>query len=492
MSRDMIKASRTTSPSLEFGRAWEYAPAAEAIDPAMVGRRWELYVGGRWRVPRSGRYVPVIAPSTEEVVAEVAEANARDVDDAVRAARRAGDGVWSRMRPPERTRCLLRLACALEERERELGAVESMDAGRPIAHARGLDLPLASAYLRYYAGWADKLEYAFHGLRARSAGVAGQILSCDCPLMAAVSNLAPALACGYAVVVKPSEATPLAALMLAGAVEDAGLPPGVFNVVTGGAATAAALAANAGVEVVVFSGARNAGSAVRGAALSAKVPNKRLAMQLESRASVVVFADAALDQAVDAVTRGLYVHLGQGALRAPIVLVEESAHDRLVRKWRDRMATLRVGDPLDKNTDVGPVASRARLETILAHIASAEREGAERHSPPIALPDRGYWLAPTLLTNGLASSPVAREPIAGPVLSVLTFRTADEAVALSNALGDGLCASIWTEKGSKALWMAQRTQARVLWANTYGKLDASSSFGLAGGREGLLPYGGPE
>ena len=492
MSRELIKAGRPASPALAFGGAWEYAPVAEAIDRAIVARRWDLFVGGRWRAPTSRKYVPTIAPATEDVLAEVAEANARDVNDAVRAARRACDGAWSRTRPAERTRCLLRLARAVEDKARELSVVESMDAGRPITASRDLDLPLAAAYLAYYAGWADKLEYAFQGRRPRAPGVVAQILSCDGPLVAAVASLAPALACGNTVVLKPSEATPLSALMLARAVEESGLPPGVFNVVTGGAATAEALAANPGVAVVAFAGSRSAGAAVRRAALGANLADDRLAMQWEGRTTVVVFADAALDQAVDAVARGLYAHLGQGTLRAPVVLVEESAHDRLVCKWRDRLATLRVGDPLDRNTDVGPIASRARLEKVLAHVEAAEREGGARYASPASLPDRGHWLAPTLLTNLRASSPVVREPIAGPVLSVLTFRTPEEAVAVASTVSDGRCASVWTEKGSKALWFAQQTRARVLWANAYGKVDASSPFGLAGGLQGLLAYGGPQ
>ncbi len=491
MSRHGIKAG-SPSPGLEFGRAWDYAAATETIDRAAIARRWDLFAGGRWRPPGSGHYAPTVAPGTEEVIAEVAEGDARDVDHAVRAARRAYDGAWSRMRVAERTRCLLRLARAVEEEARELSVVESMNAGRPITQSRDLDLPLAAAYLFYYAGWADKLEYAFQGRSARSRGVTAHVLSCDAALLTAASNLAPSLACGNTVVLKPSETTPLTALMLARLVEAADLPPGVVNVVTGGVATGKALAANAGVDVVVFTGSREAGAEVRRAALETNIARKTLAMQWEGRAAVVVFADAALDQAVDAVARGLYAHLGQGALRAPVVLVEESVHDRLVCKWKDRRATLRVGDPLDRNTDVGPIPSRTRLERIRSRLASAEREGAERHTSPCSLPDRGYWVAPTLLTNLSRSSSSVREPIGGPVLSVLSFRTPEEALELAHGVSDGLCASVWTEKGSKAIWMAERMRAAVLWANTYGKVDASSPFRLSGGRQGLSLYGGPK
>ena len=486
-------AAQEALQALDFGHAWDYAPAPEGIEHVKILPRYELFIGGEWRAPKSGKYFATVSPSTEQVLSEVANANAKDVDDAVRAARAAYEKYWSKMRPQERAKYIFRIARALQEKARELAIVESMDGGKPIKESRDVDLPLAAAHFFYHAGWADKLDYAFHGRRVRPLGVAGQIIPWNFPLLMAAWKIAPALACGNTVVLKPAETTPLTALMLAQIIEEAELPPGVVNIITGAGETGAALASHPDVNKVAFTGSTDVGKRIQKAIAGT---NKRLTLELGGKAANIVFADAPIDQAIEGIVNGIYFNQGHVCCAGSRLLVEESVHDIIVRKLRDRLATLRLGDPLDKNTDVGAINSKAQLEKITQLVAAGEQEGAERYSAPCALPQRGYWFPPTFFTGVSQSSRIAREEIFGPVLSVITFRTPDEALEKANNTMYGLSAGIWTDKGAKIFWMATRLKAGVVWGNTYNKFDPSSpfggykesGFGREGGRQGLAAY----
>jgi aldehyde dehydrogenase (NAD+) len=493
MSGEITKTREAPAAALDFGHAWDYAPAPEATDHVAIAARHELFVGGKWRAPRSGKYFDTISPSTEEKLAEVAEADERDVDEAVQSARRAYERYWSKTRPSERAKYVFRIARAIQEKARELAIVESMDGGKPIKESRDVDLPLAAAHFFYHAGWADKLDYAFQGRAWRPLGVAGQIVPWNFPLLMAAWKVAPALACGNTVVLKPAETTPLTALLLARIVEEAELPPGVVNVVTGAGATGAALAAHADVDKVAFTGSTDVGKRIQRALAGTR---KKLTLELGGKAANIVFADAPIDQAVEGIVNGIYFNQGHVCCAGSRLLVEESVHDLVVRKLEDRIATLRVGDPLDKNTDVGAINSKMQLEKIRELVAAGEEEGAERHTASCVLPSRGYFFAPTFFTGVAQSSRIAREEIFGPVLSILTFRTPEEAVEKANNTMYGLSAGVWTDKGAKIFWMAQRLKAGVVWGNTYNKFDPSSpfggykesGFGREGGRHGLLAY----
>jgi len=497
MSKALTKAKaslgRGAGFALDFGHAWDYAPAPEATDHVKIARRYELFIGGAWRAPRSGKYFATHSPSTEEKLAEVAEADARDVDDAVKAARNAYDKYWKKMRGAERAKYVFRIARAIQEKARELAIVESMDGGKPIKESRDVDVPLAAAHFFYHGGWADKLEYAFHGRRVRPLGVAGQIIPWNFPLLMAAWKIAPALACGNTVVLKPAETTPLTALFLARILEECELPPGVVNIVTGAGETGAALAGHPDVNKVAFTGSTEVGKRIQKAIAGSR---KRLTLELGGKAANVIFADAPIDQAVEGIINGIYFNQGHVCCAGSRLLVEESVHDLVVHKLRDRLATLRVGDPLDKNTDVGAINSKMQLEKITELVAAGEKEGAERYSAPCKLPSKGYFFAPTFFTGVSQSSRIAREEIFGPVLSILTFRTPDEAVEKANNTMYGLSAGIWTDKGAKIFWLAQKLKAGVIWGNTYNKFDASSpfggykesGFGREGGRQGLGAY----
>ncbi len=484
---------KTAALALEFGKAWEYAPAPETPDHIKLEERYQLFIGGKWMPPKSGKYFDTVSPSTEQTLAQVAEGNAEDVDRAVKAARHAYDKYWGKMRGAERAKYVFRIARALQEKARELAIVETMDGGKPIKESRDVDIPLASAHFFYNAGWADKLDYAFHGRKVRPLGVAGQVIPWNFPLLMAAWKIAPAIACGNTVVLKPAETTPLTALLLAQIIEEAELPPGVVNIVTGAGETGAALVAHPDVNKVAFTGSTDVGKKIQRALAGS---GKRLTLELGGKAANIVFADAPLDQAVEGIVGGIYFNQGHVCCAGSRLLVEESVHDILVRKLKDRMATLRLGDPLDKNTDVGAINSRAQLERIKELVLSGEREGAERFSAPCELPGKGFWFPPTFFTNASQSCRIAREEIFGPVLTIMTFRTPDEAIEKANNTMYGLSAGIWTDKGSKIFHVATRLQAGVIWANTYNKFDPSSpfggykesGFGREGGRQGLAAY----
>ncbi len=492
--RETVKHGDTTKAlALEFGSAWEYAPSPESPDHVKIDKRYELFVGGAWRAPKSGKYFPTISPSTEETLAEVAEANAEDVDIAVQAARHAYDKYWSKLAPSERAKYIFRIARALQEKARELAIVETMNGGKPIKESRDVDLPLAAAHFFYHAGWADKLPLAFHGRSVRPLGVAGQIIPWNFPLLMAAWKIAPALACGNTVVLMPAETTPLTALLLAKIIEEAELPPGVVNIITGAGATGAALAAHRGVDKIAFTGSTEVGKRIQRAIAG---QGKRLTLELGGKAANIVFADAPLDQAVEGIVNGIYFNQGHVCCAGSRLLVEESIHDTLVRKLRDRMSTLRLGDPLDKNTDVGAINSKAQLERIRELVDAGEQDGAERFSVECKLPARGYWFPPTFFTGASQSSRIAREEIFGPVLTIMTFRTPDEAIEKANNTMFGLSAGVWTDKGAKIFQMATKLRAGVVWGNTFNKFDPTSpfggykesGFGREGGRQGLAAY----
>ncbi len=471
----------------------EYAPSQESTAIVSLRDEYGLWIGGEWVEPRSGNTFPSINPATEDQLALVAEAGEEDVDRAVAAARKAFDGGWRDLPGRERAKYLYRIARLLQERSREFAVLETLDGGKPIKESRDVDLPLAAAHFFHYAGWADKLDYAFAGRRGRPIGVAGQVIPWNFPMLMAAWKLAPALATGNTVVLKPAETTPLTALLLAQVLEDAELPPGVVNIVTGAGATGAALVGHAGVDPVAFTGSTDVGKRIQTGLAGS---GKRLTLELGGKAANVVFEDAAIDQAVEGVVNGIWFNQGHVCCAGSRLLVQESVAEHFLDRLRTRLDTLRVGDPLDKNTDVGAINSQKQLDKIRELVASGVDEGAEIHQSSCPLPDKGYFFAPTIFTGVSQSHRIAREEIFGPVLSVLTFRTPDEAVEKANNTPYGLSAGVWTEKGSRILWMAERLRAGVVWANTFNQFDPTSpfggykesGFGREGGRHGLAPY----
>ncbi|MDA8290503.1 MAG: aldehyde dehydrogenase family protein [Actinomycetota bacterium] len=452
-----------------------------------------LFVDGEFVEPASGAYFPTVDPATEETLAQVAEAGGDDVDRAVAAAGRAQRDVWGPMRGSERAKYLFRVARLLQERSREIAVLESLDNGKPIRESRDVDVPLAAAHFFYYAGWADKLPYAGFGPAPRPVGVAGQVVPWNFPLLMAAWKLAPALAAGNTCVLKPAETTPLSALLLAEILQQADLPPGVVNVLTGAGATGAALVAHPGVSKVAFTGSTEVGKSIQSALAGS---GKRLTLELGGKAANIVFEDAPLSQAVEGIVNGIFFNQGHVCCAGSRLLVQESVAGPVVEALQRRIGTLRVGDPLDKNTDLGAINSRPQLDKIRELADSGERDGATRWSPACSLPGRGYWFPPTVFTGVSPAHRIAREEIFGPVLSVLTFRTPEEAVAKANNTTYGLSAGVWTEKGSRILWMAEHLRAGVVWANTFNRFDPASpfggyresGFGREGGRHGLEAY----
>jgi aldehyde dehydrogenase (NAD+) len=473
-------------------QAFEYAPAPEATDHITLRDSYGLFIGGRFVEPHSKKRFATINPATEEVLAEVPEADAVDVDLAVKAASRVFES-WSRLPGSRRARYVFRISRILQERARELAVVETMDGGKPIKESRDVDIPLAAAHFFYYAGWADKLEWAFPNRRPRPLGVAGQVIPWNFPLLMLAWKIAPALAAGNTVVLKPAETTPLSAMLFADICQQAELPPGVVNIVTGAGETGALLVAHPGVAKVAFTGSTEVGKLIQRQLAGT---GKHVTLELGGKAANIVFEDAPLDQAVEGIVNGIYFNQGHVCCAGSRLLVQESIVEPLIEKLKLRLGTLRVGDPLDKNTDVGAINSRAQLEKIEGLVASGIEEGAHIYQPECVLPERGYWFKPTLFTGVAQSHRIAREEIFGPVLSVLTFRTPDEAVEKANNTPYGLSAGVWTDKGSRILWMTERMRAGVVWANTYNRFDPTSPFGgykesgygREGGLHGLLPY----
>ena len=469
-----------------------YAPAPESRSILDLKASYGLFINGEF-VDGHGSSFKTISPATEEVLAEVAEADAADVDAAVAAARRAHTRVWGRMPGSERAKYLYRIARIIQERARELAVLESLDNGKPIKESRDVDIPVVAAHFFYYAGWADKLEHAGFGTTPQPLGVAGQIIPWNFPLLMLAWKIAPALACGNTVVLKPAETTPLTALLFAEICQQADLPPGVVNIVTGAGATGQAIVDHPDIDKIAFTGSTAVGKAI---ARSVAGTSKKVTLELGGKAANIVFDDAPLDQAVEGIVNGIFFNQGHVCCAGSRLLVQESIADDLLERLKRRMGTLRVGDPLDKNTDVGAINSAAQLARIRELSDIGEAEGAGRWSAPCELPTTGFWFPPTLFTGVTQAHRIAREEIFGPVLSVLTFRTPSEAVEKANNTPYGLSAGVWTEKGSLILHMAGALRAGVVWANTFNKFDPTSPFGgykesgygREGGRHGLASY----
>jgi aldehyde dehydrogenase (NAD+) len=471
---------------------WEYAPAPESREIARLRSSYGMFVGGEF-TDGAGEAFKTINPATEEVLAEVAEATDADVDRAVAAARQAYQRVWGPMHPRDRGKYLFRIARILQERSRELAVLESLDNGKPIKESRDVDVPLVAAHFFYYAGWADKLPYAGLGPDPRPLGVAGQVIPWNFPLLMAAWKLAPALAAGNTCVLKPAETTPLTALVLAEICQQADLPPGVVNVLPGAGETGRAVVSHPDVDKVAFTGSTEVGKQIQRQVAGTR---KKVTLELGGKAANVVFEDAPLDQAVEGIINGIFFNQGHVCCAGSRLLVQESVAEALLDKLKRRLGTLRLGDPLDKNTDIGAINSAVQLAKIRELAASGEAEGATRWSPACPLPEQGFWFPPTVFTDVAQAHRIAREEIFGPVLSVLTFRTPAEAVEKANNTPYGLSAGVWTEKGSRILWMAQRLRAGVVWANTFNRFDPTSpfggyqesGFGREGGRHGLEAY----
>ncbi|MFC7789517.1 aldehyde dehydrogenase family protein [Microbacterium sp. MAHUQ-60] len=470
----------------------EYAPAPESKAILNLKDSYGLFIGGEF-VDGSGPSFHTISPADESRIAEIASASEEDVDRAVAAARRAHDKVWSKMSGRDRGKYLFRIARLVQERARELAVAESLDNGKPIKESRDVDVPLVAAWFFYYAGWADKLDYAGLGANPKALGVAGQIIPWNFPLLMLAWKLAPALAAGNTVVLKPAETTPLTALIFAEILQQADLPAGVVNIITGAGAPGAALVRHPDVDKVAFTGSTGVG---RDIAKAIAGTDKRVTLELGGKAANIVFDDAPIDQAIEGIVNGIFFNQGHVCCAGSRLLVQESIHDEVIDRLKDRLSTLRLGDPLDKNTDIGAVNSAAQLARIRELSDIGEAEGAERWTADCAVPDKGFWFAPTIFTGVEASHRIARDEVFGPVLSVLTFRTPAEAIAKANNTPYGLSAGIWSDKGSRILAVADRLRAGVVWANTFNRFDPSSPFGgykesgygREGGRHGLTAY----
>jgi aldehyde dehydrogenase (NAD+) len=471
----------------------EYDPAPESAQIAKLKSSYGLFIDGRFSDPSEHQQFASLNPATEDTLATVAQASAADVDRAVASARKAYDTVWSKITGAERAKYLYRIARIIQERSRELAVVETLDNGKPIRESRDVDIPLAAAHFFYYAGWADKLDHAGFGPDPQPVGVCGQIIPWNFPLLMAAWKLAPALATGNTCVLKPAETTPLSALILAEILQQAELPEGVVNILTGDGSTGSALVEHAGVDKIAFTGSTEVGRLIQQRVAST---NKRLTLELGGKGANIVFDDAPVDEMIEGVIDGIFFNQGHVCCAGSRLLVQETIADEVLRRLVRRVEQLRVGDPMDKNTDVGAINSAAQLEKIKELTAFGLSEGATRYTSSCVLPEKGYWFAPTVFADVTQSHRIAREEIFGPVLSVLTFRTPEEAVAKANNTSYGLACGIWSEKGSRTLWVAQRLRAGVIWANTYNRFDPTSpfggvresGFGREGGRHGLEAY----
>lgn len=472
---------------------WDYAPSPESTSHVQLKKQYDLYINGEWKKPSSGIYFETTNPATEEVLAEIAHANTADVDLAVKAARKAYENVWSKLSGAERGKYIYRLARMMQERARELAVIETLDGGKSIRESRDIDIPLACNHLFYYAGWADKLEYAFPNRKAKSLGVAGQIIPWNFPLLMAAWKLGPALAAGNTVVLKPAESTSLTALKLAEIIHDAGFPPGVVNIVTGHGDTGAAIVNHSDVNKIAFTGSTDVGKLIQKALVGT---DKKLTLELGGKSANIIFEDAALDQAVEGIVNGIFFNQGHVCCAGSRLFVQESVADKVIKKLKQRMDSLYVGDPLDKNTDIGAINSKEQLQTIQKYIEIGKNEGAEIYQPKCSLPKKGYFCAPTLFTDVAQSNRIAQEEIFGPVLTIQTFRTVDEVIQKANNSPYGLAAGVWTEKGSRIFNLTTKLRAGVIWANTYNKFDPTSpfggykesGFGREGGLHGLEAY----
>lgn len=489
----MAKSTKNNTLKLKFDSARNLAPAPESKSVAKINDRYDLFINGRFEKPLSKKYFDTINPATEEKLSVVAEAGAADVQKAVGAARTAYDKVWKKMPAGERAKYIYRISRMIQERARELAVIETLDGGKPIRESRDFDVPTAANHFFYYAGWADKLDYAFPNRNMQPLGVAGQIIPWNFPLLMAAWKIAPALATGNTVVLKPAETTPLTALKLAEIIQEADLPPGVVNIITGAGATGAALVGHPDVNKIAFTGSTDVGKIIQRAIAGT---SKKVTLELGGKAANIIFEDAPLDQAVEGVINGIFFNQGHVCCAGSRLFVQESVYPQVLRKLKDRLETLIVGDPMDKNTDVGAINSKQQLEVIQKYISIGQKEGAELYQSNCALPKKGFFCRPTLFTNVAQSNRIAQEEIFGPVLAIQTFRTEDEVIEKANNTAFGLSAGVWTDKGSKIFNMTTKLRAGVIWANTYNKFDPvspfggykESGFGREGGLHGLSAY----
>ena len=472
---------------------WQLDAAPESTDHVQIKDAYGLFINGKFQPSSGGETFDSINPATEKTVSSITEANADDVDKAVKAAKNAYNKVWSKTKPAERGKYLFRIARLIQERARELSVIETMDGGKPIRESRDVDIPLVAAHFFYYAGWADKLQYAFPNRTIRPLGVAGQVIPWNFPLLMAAWKIAPALACGNTVVLKPAETTSVTALKLAEIIQQADLPPGVVNIVTGHGAVGEALVNHPGVNKIAFTGSTAVGKKIR---TSIAGSNKRCTLELGGKAANIVFADAPIDQAVEGIVNGIFFNQGHVCCAGSRLFVQESVRDEVLKKLKHRMGTLRVGDPLDKNTDVGAINSKQQLKRIESYLEIGQEEGAELYQPGCELPSKGFWCRPSVFSDVAQSSRIAQEEIFGPVLAVQTFRTVAEVIKKANNTPYGLSAGVWTDKGSKIFNMTSQMKAGIVWANSYNQFDPTSpfggfkesGFGREGGLQGLAAY----
>jgi len=477
----------------ELKKDWSYSPSPESTDHIHIADKNDLFINGEFIPSEKGNYFETINPANEEKLAEVAEADKVDVDKAVKAARKAYDNVWSKMDSAERGKYIYRIARLIQERAREFSVIETMDGGKPIRESRDIDIPLVSAHFFYYAGWADKLDYAFPGRSAHSLGVAGQIIPWNFPLLMAAWKIAPALATGNTVVLKPAETTPLSAMKLAEIIQEAELPPGVVNIINGAGKTGRALVEHPDIDKIAFTGSTEVGKIIM---KSMAGTGKKYTLELGGKAANIIFEDAAIDQAVEGIINGIFFNQGHVCCAGSRLFVQESVAETVISKLKDRMETLIVGDPLDKNTDIGAINSKMQLDKIKMYVEIGQNEGGTIHQSSCTLPKKGYWHAPTLFTDLSQSHRIVQEEIFGPVLAIQTFRTVDEVITKANNTPYGLSGGVWTDKGSKLFKVTREIRAGVIWANTFNKFDPGSPFGgykesgmgREGGVEGLHSY----
>jgi len=473
--------------------ATKYVAAPESTDHIEIKDRYSLFINGEFTKPASGKYFSTINPATEKTLSEVAEADKVDVDKAVQSARKAYENTWSKIPAKERGKYIYRISRMLQERSREFAVIESMDGGKPIRESRDIDIPLAAAHFFYYAGWADKLGYAFPGREAKPLGVAGQIIPWNFPLLMAAWKLAPALACGNTVVIKPAETTPLTAMKLAELIQDADLPPGVVNIVTGAGKTGSESVNHPDIYKVAFTGSTDVGKIIQ---KSLAGTQKKYTLELGGKAAHIIFDDAAINQAVEGIVNGIFFNQGHVCCAGSRLYVQEGVAEEVISKLKKRMKTLIIGDPLDKNTDIGAINSKMQLDKIKKLTKAGENEGGVVYQPNCKLPKSGYWYRPTLISNVSQSNRVVQEEIFGPVLAVQTFRTVDEVIEKANNSPYGLSGGVWTDKGAKIFKITQQVRAGIMWANTFNKFDPASPFGgykesgmgREGGLQGLYPY----
>lgn len=477
---------------LDFKTDWEYSASPESTSHINLKKQYDLFIGGEFVKPNSKKYFDTINPATEEKISEIAEADEKDVDKAVKSARKAFKE-WNKISAKERGKYIYRIARMLQERAREFAVIESMDGGKPIRESRDIDIPLAANHFFYYAGWADKLEYAFPNRKPKPLGVAGQIIPWNFPLLMAAWKIAPALACGNTVVLKPAETTSLTALKLAELIAESGLPDGVVNIITGAGRTGAAIVNHPDIDKIAFTGSTDVGKIIQKAIAGTK---KKVTLELGGKAANIIFDDAPIEQAVEGIINGIFFNQGHVCCAGSRLFVQESVANVVIRKLKDRMETLIVGNPLDKNTDIGAINSKSQLETINKYIDIGKNEGADFYQSSCNVPSKGYWCRPTLFLNASQSHRVVQEEIFGPVLTVQTFRTIEEVIEKANNIPYGLSAGVWTDKGSKIFNLTRKLKAGVVWANTFNKFDPTSpfggykesGFGREGGLHGLMAY----